>query len=256
MCGKKIWFCGFLLALLFSALLGVLIWHGAIAQDIHYHVFAEQRAYLGIPHIGDVLSNAPFVWVGLIGLWLAWRGDLTYAMGVERAAWFIFLLGVFLTGFGSAYYHWHPSNASLVWDRAPMTLAFMALFCAVIAERISANFARIALLPLLVIGLASVAYWAWGDAHGVGDLRAYIMVQFYPVIALPFILVLSKPQYTLARYYACMMFWYLAAKLLEYFDRPVFTLLHNTISGHTLKHCAAAFACWCVVLMLQKRKRI
>ena len=37
------------------------------------------------------------------------------------------------------YYHWKPTNATLVWDRLPMTLAFMTVFAIMIDERLGAG---------------------------------------------------------------------------------------------------------------------
>lgn len=34
----------------------------------------------------------------------------------ERSAWLVFFWGSTLTAFGSAYYHWRPNNARLVWN--------------------------------------------------------------------------------------------------------------------------------------------
>jgi hypothetical protein len=46
-------------------------------------------------------------------------------------------VGLQLTAFGSSYYHLSPNNSRLVWDRLPMTIAFMSMVAAIIAERIS-----------------------------------------------------------------------------------------------------------------------
>ena len=40
----------------------------AIRQDQAYHQFADTRPALGIPHAWNVLSNAPFLLIGLLGL--------------------------------------------------------------------------------------------------------------------------------------------------------------------------------------------
>ena len=47
-----------------------------------------------------------------------------------------------LVAIGSGWYHHAPSNATLVWDRLPMTVAFMALFAAVLMDRVSTAFGR------------------------------------------------------------------------------------------------------------------
>src|SRR5262245_63120081 len=101
---------------LMAASLAILPLLPPIPQDPSYHQFADQRTLLGIPHFWNVVSNLPFVLVGAIGLW---------QFGRDRAS-FVLFLGVFLTGFGSAYYHWDPNDDTLFWDRLPMALTFMA----------------------------------------------------------------------------------------------------------------------------------
>jgi hypothetical protein len=48
--------------------------------------------------------------------------------------------------------------------------------------------------------------------------------------------------------------WYAVSKLLEHFDRQVFDLLNHSVSGHTLKHLAAAAAAFVVLRMLLARR--
>jgi len=91
----------------------------------------------GIPNCLNVVSNAGFLVVGLMGLWyLAGRDHFIEPR--ERAAYVVFFLGLCGTCFGSGYYHWAPGDATLAWDRLPMSLAFMSLLSATMAERISA----------------------------------------------------------------------------------------------------------------------
>ena len=97
-----------------------------------------------------------------------------------------------LVAFGSGWYHVAPSNASLMWDRLPMTVAFMALFAAVLADRISWVLGRALLWPLVVAGIASIAWWVRTEAAGAGDLRAYALVQFLPLMLIPLILLLWR----------------------------------------------------------------
>ncbi len=126
-----------------------------IAQPLAYHRFADARTLLGLPNFWNVLSNLPFLLVGLAGLrWLL--GHPGASERVLRPAWLLLFAGVALVGLGSAWYHLAPSNGALVWDRLPMTLAFMALFSVVIGEHISLRLGRQALWPLLVAGVASV----------------------------------------------------------------------------------------------------
>ena len=47
----------------------VLFWYPPIAQDPAYHNLADRRVIAGIPNFWDVISNAAFLAVGMLGLW-------------------------------------------------------------------------------------------------------------------------------------------------------------------------------------------
>lgn len=207
-----------------------------VAQDAAYHLFADRRSWWRIPNTLDVLTNLPFVLVGLMGLWHV-------AFHRQHSLFWVFLAifsGVFATGFGSAYYHWAPGNGTLVWDRLPMTITFMGLLTLVLADRLNRCW-RFALVPLLLTGLASVWYWHATESAGAGDLRPYALVQFLPMLLIPLMLWLYPAPRRDIGCYIGLVSCYLAAKLLEYFDRPVFELT-AVISGHSLKHLVAALA--------------
>jgi hypothetical protein len=156
-----------------------------------------------------------------------------------------------LTAIGSSYYHLAPDNARLVWDRLPMTIVFMALVAAMIEERISVR-AGLWLLPfLLAIGVFSVWQWYWSELRGAGDLRFYAAVQVYSALVLLLVL-LFPTNYTRGGDLGVVVLFYVLAKLLETFDTQIFALGH-IVSGHTLKHLAAAMAGYWILRMLRKR---
>ncbi len=218
-----------------------------IPQDPAYHLFADQRAWLGIPNFLDVLSNLPFAVVGLVGVVVTWRRK-----PLEKWPYATLFAGAALTAFGSAYYHWAPDNARLVWDRLPMTLGFMGLLCAVVSERVSLALSRWLLVPLMAIGGASVAYWHWSELQGTGDLRPYALVQFGSLLVVVLLLVLYHARYTGSAYFFAGIGAYLAAKGFEAADQQIFAL-GQVVSGHSLKHVAAAAGIACIVVMLRKR---
>lgn len=228
-----------------------------IPQDPAYHLFADLRTCLGIPNIGNTMSNLAFAFVGVLGLWTT-LGPVRARVFADKAdAWpyVTFFLGVGLVSIESAYYHAAPDNARLFWDRLPMTIAFMALFYAVLADRVPGVAARMHwLLPLLVaLGIASLFYWDWSEAKGTGDLRFYGLVQFYPMVALPVICWLyPKAKYTGSGYLIWIYVWYGIAKILEYFDVEIFDLFGQSVSGHSLKHLAAAIATFVVWRMVNR----
>jgi hypothetical protein len=208
-----------------------------IPQDPHYHLFADQRRLCGVNHFWNVISNLPFLLAGLYGLWLIRKIQLPHA----KLAYGTFCLGVILVCFGSGYYHLNPSNHSLVWDRLPMTIAFMALFSLILHERVLVNPKTYTLIPLLILGAASVFYWDWTESQGQGDLRFYVLVQFLPIFLIPLILWLYPRGYLKSGYLLWAFGFYFLAKLLEHYDQIIFQTL-DEISGHSLKHLAAAIA--------------
>ena len=228
-----------------------------IPQDPAYHRFADDRPWLGIPNFQNVASNLPFLFIGLIGLARLRRrtaepGDPTPVS--EKGAWLLLFLGVTLTAFGSSYYHWAPSNGTLLWDRLPMTLGFMGFFAGIIGERISQRAYRLLLWPLVGVGVASVLYWYATESQGHGDLRLYILVQFFPLLLIPLIMALYRPRYSHSRYIFFALGWYGAAKALEYWDPQIFAATSGAVGGHALKHLAAAMGCWMLVRLFSLRQ--
>ena len=222
-----------------------------IPQPLSYHNFADHRSWLGVPNFGDVVSNVAFAVVGIWGLVVVFDSKTRFGNRLERWPYAIMFVGLVLTAIGSAYYHLAPNNARLVWDRLPMTIVFMSLVAAMIAERISIH-AGLWLMPvLLVIGAVSVLQWRASELRGQGDLRFYAAVQVYSALALLGML-LVRPKYTRSSDFAVVVGLYVLAKILETADRQVFTLGH-IVSGHTLKHLAAAAASYWILRMLEKR---
>jgi Ceramidase len=224
--------------------LGVMALLPPIAQKAAYHAFHDARPWLGVPNALNVLSNIPFMIIGLLGLRHVARATEESIPVALRPAYLILFSGLLLTGFGSAYYHWAPDNHTLVWDRLPMTLAFTSLFATVLGERIDLNLGRYAAVPLAVLGLGSVVWWAAFD-----DLRPYGIVQFYPILAIPVLLWAYPPRYTASSGLIAALGCYLVAKALEDADGSIFAFGH-VVSGHTLKHLMAAAGSWCIYRML------
>jgi hypothetical protein len=226
-----------------------------IPQPLAYHEFADQRGWLGIRNFANVISNLPFAIFGVMGLSFlpTAAAKQKFIDPRERRPYLFVFLGLFLTAFGSGYYHLHPANATLLWDRLPMTIAFMGIVAALVAERISVRAGLIALAPLLLIGVASPIQWYVSELHGRGDLRFYGAVQLCAVLALPLFLVLFPARYTRSSDFAVVAAFYVLAKLLETLDPQIYTLGH-IVSGHTLKHLAASLSGYWIYRMLRLRR--
>ena len=209
-----------------------------VTQDESYHAFADARPLLGIPYFWNMVSNLPFMAVGAAGL-------ARYRKDAPTTALFA---GILLTGFGSAYYHVAPGDGTLFWDRLPMTIAFMSLLAGAIGERFGATAGRRALWPLLALGAASLVWWRW-----TGDLRPYVWVQFYPCLAVP-ILYVWFPTTTGTAILVTAAGLYALSKAFEYLDGAIYAATGEIVSGHTLKHLAAAAACYALLRYIAQRR--
>jgi len=116
-----------------------------LLQDQGCHQFSDQRELLGIPNFWNGVSNLPFIAVGAVGLLRVRRDAITTARLTE----------LFLTGFGSSYYHLNPNDDTMFWDRLPMPLCFVAILAVVVEERVDARAGATLLRPLLAICIFS-----------------------------------------------------------------------------------------------------
>jgi len=189
--------------------------------DASYHNFADP--------LGGFVSNIAFLAVGLAGV-RHWRRQSPY----QSTAF----LGCTLTALGSAWYHWRPNDATLVWDRLPMTIVFASVFAQALGSFCSEALARRWFGPMLLAGLASVALWAQ-----TGVIVPYAIVQFGPLLAIPILMIWNGKRAPVAPWF-WLLGLYVLAKIFEMADGFVFTAAMGWVGGHTLKHLAAAAALW------------
>jgi len=211
-----------------------------IPQNLAYHLFSDMDTLWGIPNFWNVLSNLPFMIAGLYGLIAMRQLDKESLVGVVKTVSWLFFIGLFLSGIGSGYYHLSPSNSTLVWDRLPMTITFMAFFTFVLSMHLGKKTGSLWLWPLIMVGIVSVFYWDYTESIGAGDLRFYAMIQFLPMLLIPVVvLMFPTASYNTASVWVVIAV-YFAAKISEYFDYQLYYLIG--ISGHSLKHVIAALS--------------
>ena len=250
----------YLLALLTLLAFIVMLTLKPISQATAYHHFCDTRTLWGIPNFANVISNFPFLVIGIAGLArLPKRQSMPTPSGAPppkrppipgpiRASYCCLFIGIALTGIGSTYYHWSPNDDTLVFDRLPITIVFMSLLAAITGESIGPRMAAVTLIPLLLAGAGSIWWW-----HYSGDLRPYVLVQYYPILLIPAILLLF-PSQAGNRGWPPLLWaigWYALAKVFDQLDCPIYSL-GGLVSGHTLKHLAAAVS----TALLVKRFRI
>jgi hypothetical protein len=219
-----------------------------IPQSAEYHRFTDDRNLCSIPNFWNVMSNLPFVIIGISGIAFLLRKRKEATLDAGSLAFFS---GILLTGFGSVWYHLHPDNHTLIWDRLPMTIAFMAFFSVIIRECVHTETGKKLLWPLLFLGVLSVYYWQMTESRGQGDLRFYFLVQFLPMLLIPVILLLFKSRGLPKIYFWLVLLAYVIAKVFEIKDAELF---HSTgMSGHTIKHLMAAVAPLIFLVGLRKK---
>ena len=92
---------GLLWALLGAAVLAAAV-VPPVPQDLRYHRMADDRTLWGIPNALNVLSSAPFILVGALGLWSLRprrpHGRPQFVEACERWPYGVFFAGLGLTG--------------------------------------------------------------------------------------------------------------------------------------------------------------
>lgn len=247
------------LLLVSVAIVTIVFLFPAIPQSEAYHNFVDRRRFFGVPNFLNVLSNILFLIVGSMGIRFvrstSANGTSPFTDSVDRASYLVFFGAVAATALGSAYYHMHPDDDRLVWDRLPMAVGFMALLAAIVCERTTPKNGLRYLVTLPIWGIGSVWYWHVTQQSGQGDLRPYVIAQFGSLAAILLLLAIFPPRVTRGADLLISLGIYGGAKAFEAADRAVFNL-GGIVSGHTLKHLAAAVSSYWVLRMLRQRAPI
>ncbi len=223
---------------------------GRIEQPQWYHEFADDRTFFGIPNTADVLSNLALLIPGVIGLALVKEMHQKgggYSDPFELVIIASLFAGITLTFIGSMWYHLEPNDATMIWDRMPMTIVFASICSLVIADRMSVELAKKIHVPLMITGIISVLLWHW-----TGDLRPFFFFKHEPIIIIVTLLIFGKATYDRETDYFIALGLFLLATVLELADSTIYGIT-TIISGHTLKHILAGIACWVLLRMIQTR---
>lgn len=230
----------------FLGLLALALFGPHLAQAANHHAFADGRAFAGVPYAMDVLSNLPFVAWGVAGLALLRRMPSLECLAAQRATAALFFTGLLVTAAGSTWYHLRPDDAGLLIDRLGMVVAFAGLLGLAVADRISARAGMGTALAVLLLGPLAAFVWAWS-----GNVLPWAVVQFGGMLLVCLLALCAPLESGLTVRLGMVVAIYAAAKLFEMADHPIFDVTGGYISGHSLKHLAAAFAAWPVVSALR-----
>jgi len=244
------WKLLFLGTLALGSLIVAFFWK-PIPQPPAYHQLADARPFLGIPNFLNVVSNLPFLVAGLCGLYnVLRRRNEEFLAAWVRGPWIVLTSSLFLTGLGSSYYHWNPTDATLFWDRLPMAVGFASVLGIMIIERIDLGLGRWLWAPLVLAAVGSLLYWRLG-----GDLRFYVLLQGWALALVPLILILFPGKYTRGHAWFVVLACYGLAKFFELGDYMTWRL-GGVVSGHTLKHLCAGLAAGFIARHVRTRVRL
>jgi hypothetical protein len=221
---------------------------GPFEQDPVYHLFADTRLCLGIPRAGDVLTNLSIMAAGLAGVVLWPRAKL---LAEERPAYAVLVTAMIATALGSAYYHWLPSDARLIWDRLPMALFLGALLALVMSDRVDPAFARAGLIPFCILAAGSVLWW-WAS----GDLWLYLVVRIGAGAMMAMMILLRKGRYTGAWWLLGALALDLTMTAAERYDYELYAATGELLSGHNIKHLLAGGVLGCVLAWMVRRRTV
>ena len=228
-----------------------------------YHAFADQVTWWGfLPHARDVLSNAAFA---LAGWALLWQGRRYVRAGVAHkrvlpalhvAGW-----GLVLTAVCSSVYHLQPDARGLVLDRLGMSVAFAGVLGLLVADR----FAPVRVLPAMAVALLLGVACTVGDflhnntlpwvLYQLGLLGLMLLAPW--ITRGPSVQGVAQGvqgqalQALLGVAWWQVLVFYALAKVCELGDQAFWQLTGEIISGHSLKHIAAAAAVWPVLQALR-----
>lgn len=234
-----------LLLLAVAALLALALGGPFVAQPAHAHDFADQRALWGVPCALDVLSNLAFAVAALVGGWRLARADRRVLPAAQWWLAALFFAGLFVTAFGSAWYHLRPDDAGLLVDRLSMALAFSGLLGLLVACTVTARAGSALGLALLLLAPAGAVAW-----FVTGNVLPWALVQFGGMVMV-MVLAWRRPREgALDVRWGLVILAYAVAKMLETADGAVFAATGEWVAGHTLKHLVAALAAWPVIAAL------
>jgi hypothetical protein len=217
-----------------------------LSQPASYHHFADERSLGMLPNASDVLSNLVILAAGLVNS--GWVIRHAPHPPLQFPAMLVAGPGLVLTAFGSAYYHAAPSDATLVWDRLPMTIVFAGILAMLWSSVTRQRVGWVQMLILVAVSLGTVGYWLAFDS-----LWPYAILQFGGLAVVVGMTVTRKVDAPFA--WAMVIVFYGLAKVFESLDWQIWAVTGHLFAGHALKHVASGFAGAALLLIAQAPQR-
>ena len=196
-----------------------------------------------IPNAADVLSSL-FISVAGVAC-LCWVHEQDRERALLAPGIFVVGVGLVLTGLASAFYHWHPTDAALVWDRSPMTIVFSGMLLSLWSSATLTRATWIQCMLVVTAALGTVWFWIFR-----GSLWPYALLQYGGIFAVLYLVI--RKRVLGAQAWRRILEWYALAKVFDYLDQGIWVLSGHLVSGHTLKHLTSAAAGFALLWLAKK----
>jgi hypothetical protein len=221
-----------------------MIW--PLAQPASYHHFADQRSLGQLHNAADVLSNIVILIAGLLSF--GWVLRHASNQPAQFPGMIVAAFGLLFTAFGSAYYHMAPNDATLVWDRLPMTIVFAGILAMLWTSWSGQRVGWAQMLIMVVVSPATVGYWLLFNS-----LWPYAILQFGGLMLIVGMTLTRKVDGVVA--WTLVIVFYGVAKIFESLDWQIWELTHHVIAGHALKHVSSGLAGGSMILVANAAPR-
>jgi hypothetical protein len=211
-----------------------------LPQPASYHHFADQRSIGMLCNAADVLSNLVILAAGLLNL--RWVMRHASRQPSQFPGMLVVAIGLIFTAFGSAYYHFAPSDATLVWDRLPMTIVFAGILAMLWTSVTGQRVGWVQMAILVIVSVGTIGYWL-----AFNSLWPYAELQFGGLAVILVMTLIRKVDAPLA--WGMVIGFYALAKVFETLDWQIWALTDHLFAGHALKHIASGFAGASVMLI-------
>ncbi|WJX35361.1 hypothetical protein P8452_23364 [Trifolium repens] len=235
---------------IFICCMCLILFTPSIPRSPDQHQFADVRNLLGVPNTLNVMTNFPFLVVGVLGFVFALDGSFfNISSQGEVWGWVLFYGGMIGVAFGSTYYHLKPDNHRVIWDTLPMMVAFSSLLSCLIFERFGQRSGLSSMFALLVSAILCVLH-----ERIYNDIRFCMMFQLILPLAIPAIAFMYRSKYTHSGYWFLSTGIYLLAKIEGAGDKKIYRVNHYFITGHSLEHLCLALIPFFLSIMLIYRE--
>ena len=192
-----------------------------IPREDKYHDFIDNKSIFNIENGLNVISN------------LALLLPVFYFYSKSNKFSFLYI-NIILLSFTSIYYHLNPNKDSIIYDMIFVVGTHTAAIMYLLNKDIK-NY-------IYILGIYSVYY-----AYIYDDRRLYELIKYSSSIYFIYHIYINK---RLSNYSYLLILFYLIQDYVAKYDKYIYNITNQIISGHTLKHIIGSINIFIVIYLL------